>query len=218
MLAIKPPAFVSFNQSTLVKFHPFLLLIGSLLAALSLQTVSAAEPKKLVLGAGCFWCVEAFYEGLPGVLNVVSGYAGGDNPNPTYKDVSAGRTKHAEVVEITYDPGKTDLRKLIDFFWTTHDVTNGSGVAPDFGPQYRSIILFTNEEEKAIIDASRAAYQSSGRIRKPIATQIVPLKKFYKAEAYHQDYAAKNPENGYIQNITLPKLRKLGLPFPKSKP
>jgi peptide-methionine (S)-S-oxide reductase len=199
----------SFSKRTASLLAGFLLLI---------QNGFSAEPKKLVLGAGCFWCVEAYYEALPGVIEVVSGYAGGNNPNPTYQDVSAGRTTHAEVVEITYDPEKTSLRKLIDFFWTTHDVTNGNGVAPDFGRQYRSIILFGNEEEKAVIEDSKASYQNSGKIRKPIATEIKPLDRFYKAESYHQDYAKKHPNDGYIRAVTAPKMKKLGLPMPKSKP
>lgn len=194
-------------------------LIASLLAActFSFPTASAAEPKKLVVGAGCFWCVEAFYEDLPGVIDVVSGYAGGDTANPTYADVSAGRTTHAEVVEITYDPEKTSLRKLIDFFWTTHDVTNGNGVWPDFGKQYRSIIFYSNDEEKMTIDASKAHYQASGKISKPIATEIAPFTRFYKAEAYHQNYVKTNPNDSYVQSVAIPKLKKLGLPTPPKK-
>ncbi len=194
-------------------------LLACLLAvlSLSLSRASAAESKKLVVGAGCFWCVEAFFENQPGVTDVVSGYAGGDTANPTYAAVSAGRTTHAEVVEITYDPEKTSLRKLIDFFWTTHDVTNGNGVWPDFGKQYRSIILYANEEEKSIIDASKSAYQASGKINKPIATEIAPSTRFYKAEAYHQDYVKTNPNDSYVQNVAIPKLKKLGLPTPPKK-
>jgi peptide-methionine (S)-S-oxide reductase len=192
--------------------HSTSLLAGIVLLA---QPASAAEQKKLVLGAGCFWCVEAYFEAQPGVIEVVSGYAGGTSANPTYKEVSAGLTTHAEAVEITYDPEKTTLRKLIDFFWTTHDVTNGNGVAPDFGPQYRSIILYANAEEKAVIDASKQAYQNSGKISKPIATEIKALDRFFKAEAYHQDYVKNNPNNSYVQAVTVPKLKKLGLPFPK---
>jgi peptide-methionine (S)-S-oxide reductase len=202
-----------------MKSHSVKFLIGSLLAAVSLssQSAAAAEKKKVVLGAGCFWCVEAYFEAMPGVIDVVSGYAGGDTPSPTYKAVSAGVTTHAEVVEITYDPEKTSLRKLIDFFWTTHDVTNGNGVAPDFGKQYRSMILFANEDEKKTIDASKAEYQASGKIKKPIATEVSLFTRFYKAEAYHQDYAKNNPNDSYIQNITIPKLKKLGLPTPTKK-
>ena len=187
---------------------PFLLFILSLLSPFA----RAAEPQTAVLGAGCFWCVEAVYEQQPGVTDVVSGYAGGTEKNPTYKDVSYGRTTHAEVVQITFDPDKTSYRKLIDYFWQTHDVTDGRGVWPDFGPQYRSIILPANEEQMTEARASLAAAQAG--LDKPIATEIKPLEHFYPAEDYHQDYVRQNPRDRYVRNIAHPKLKKLGLKIP----
>ena len=162
----------------------------------------------IVVGAGCFWCVEAFYERIPGVEIVISGYAGGSSSNPTYKAVSSGRSDHVEVVQVYYDPTQVSLRKLIDFFWTTHDVSDGRGVYPDYGPQYRSLILYQDTEQKAIIEASRRAYIK--QTSKQVATELKQLDIFYTAEAYHQDYAKKHPRHPYIQNILVPKLKKLG--------
>lgn len=162
-----------------------------------------------VLGAGCFWCVEAFYERLDGVSEVVSGYAGGTEPNPSYEAVASGRTSHVEVVKVIYDPEQIDFRELIDFFWTTHDATRSDGVWPDFGPHYRSILLFQDEAQQAGIERSRKAYEAA--TGKTVATDIRPLDRFYPAEAYHQDFARKNPKNGYVQRVLNPKLKKLGL-------
>lgn len=162
-----------------------------------------------VVGAGCFWCVEVFFEHLDGVHEAVSGYAGGEEVNPTYYEVARGQTSHAEVVQVIYDPEIVSYRELIDFFWTTHDATRSDGVWPDFGPQYRSILLYTNESEKAAIEASRQAYEAE--TGKSIATDIKALDTFYPAETYHQDYAEKNPDDRYVRGVLKPKLKKLGL-------
>ena len=171
-----------------------------------------AKLEKATVGAGCFWCVEAIYEQHPGVVEVVSGYAGGPEKNPTYRQVAAGRTGHAEVVQITYDSTQTGFRELVDYFWKTHDVTDPRGVWPDFGPQYRSIILAHNEEQLHAAIASRDEAQKN--FDKPIATQIVLLEKFYPAEDYHQDFVANNPRHRYVVNIAYKKLDKLGLKRP----
>ncbi|NBB80567.1 MAG: peptide-methionine (S)-S-oxide reductase MsrA [Verrucomicrobia bacterium] len=162
-----------------------------------------------VVGAGCFWCVEVFYEKLDGVEEAVSGYAGGEMANPTYEQVARGVTKHAEVVQVIYDPALISYRELIDFFWTTHDATRGDGVWPDFGPQYRSILLYNDAAQRAAIEASRGAYEASSG--KTVATEIRELDRFYPAETYHQDYAAKNPNDRYVRGVLNPKLKKLGL-------
>ncbi|MEM9026414.1 MAG: peptide-methionine (S)-S-oxide reductase MsrA [Verrucomicrobiota bacterium] len=188
------------------------------LSACSAMTATDSSPVEdttpeglasVVVGAGCFWCVEAFFEKQPGVVEAISGYAGGERPNPSYKEVSRGATKHAEVVKVIYDPTKTDLRTLIDFFWTTHDVSRGDGVWPDFGPQYRSILLYADSEELAIFEASKEAFSEAQGVK--IATEISKLDIFYPAENYHQDFAQNNPKNRYIQNILNPKLKKLGI-------
>lgn len=183
-----------------------------ILLTLILSTAGFATTEKATVGAGCFWCVEAVYEQLPGVLDVVSGYAGGPEKSPTYNQVSAGRTGHAEVVQITFDPEKTSYRDLIDYFWKTHDVTDPRGVWPDFGPHYRSIILVHNDEQLEEARASRAIARENHE--KPVITEIVKLKKFYPAEDYHQDYVRLNPRNSYVRNIAYKKLDKLGLKRP----
>lgn len=188
----------------------------SIMLALSfcffLSEAHAADLDKAVFGAGCFWCVEAIYEQQPGVTDVVSGYAGGTKENPTYEEVSSGLTGHAEVVEVTFDPEKTSYEKLVDFFWKTHDPTDPRGVWPDFGRQYRSIILPRNEAQREAAERSKKKAQKD--FKKPIVTEIVLLDRFYPAEKYHQDFVRKNPEQGYVRRITIPKLKKLGLKVP----
>lgn len=187
--------------------------VGFALLLLTFARISsAAETDTAVFGAGCFWCVEAFYEQQPGVKNVVSGYAGGSEANPNYKQVSAGETSHAEVVQVEFDPTATSYEKLVEFFWKTHDPTDGRGVAPDFGKQYRPIILFRTPEQQAIAEKSKAAH--AAKIGKPVAARIEPLEKFYLAEDYHQDYVVKNPKDGYVVGVAIPKLKKLGLKVP----
>jgi peptide-methionine (S)-S-oxide reductase len=167
-----------------------------------------AGMRSAVLGAGCFWCVEAYFERVAGVQEVISGYAGGTTVNPNYKEVSQGASDQVEVVMVIYDPLQVSYRALIDFFWTTHDASKNNGVWPDFGPQYRSILLYSNASEKDTIAASRNAYQSAQNMQ--IATEIKALKMFYTAETYHQDFAQLNPKHNYIQQILVPKLKKLG--------
>ncbi len=183
-----------------------------LILAAAARTSIAAETETAVFGAGCFWCVEAFYEQQPGVKDVVSGYAGGAEANPNYKQVSAGSTGHAEVVQVKFDPAVTSYEKLVEFFWKTHDVTDGRGVAPDFGKQYRPLILFSTPEQQAVAEKSKAAL--AARLGKPVAAEIVALEKFYLAEDYHQDYVRRNPKDGYVVGVAIPKLKKLGLKLP----
>jgi peptide-methionine (S)-S-oxide reductase len=180
-----------------------------LLAGLFFLTMNAAQSKteSLVLGGGCFWCTEAAYEMLPGVKDVVSGYAGGKEPNPTYEQVCAHATGHAEVIKIDFDPDKVSLERLVDYFWHVHNPTQVDGQGNDHGPQYRSIILYSNPAQKAVAEKSRDA--AAKVFRDPIVTQIVPLEKFWPAEKYHQDYFARNPNAGYCQFIIAPKIKKL---------
>jgi peptide-methionine (S)-S-oxide reductase len=185
---------------------------ASFLLLLFARVGGAAETETAVFGAGCFWCVEAFYEQQPGVKNVVSGYAGGSEANPNYQQVSAGKTSHAEVVQVEFDPAVTSYEKLVEFFWKTHDPTDGRGAAPDFGKQYRPIVLYRTPEQKAAAEKNKAALAT--KIGKPIAAEIVALDKFYVAEDYHQDYVVKNPKDGYVLGVAIPKLKKLGLKVP----
>jgi peptide-methionine (S)-S-oxide reductase len=189
----------------------FVLFLG--LFASSFSTMHAADSKSssqlqsLVLGGGCFWCTEAAYELLPGVKDVVSGYAGGKESNPTYEQVCAHATGHAEVIKIDYDPAEVSLEKLLDYFWHVHNPTQVGGQGNDHGPQYRSIILYANDAQKAAAEKSRAA---AGKVfRDPITTEIVPLTKFWPAENYHQDYFRLNPHAGYCAYVIAPKIKKL---------
>lgn len=184
----------------------FFAMAASTLAADSAGASEAAKPQTAVLGAGCFWCVEGVYENVPGVLGVESGFAGGTVPNPTYDQVCSGRTGHAEVVRITFDPGKITYTKLLELFWTIHDPTDPTGVWPDFGPMYRSILLPADAEQMRQAIASRD--QAQEKFSRPIATEISPLKEFYSAEEYHQDFVRRNPNHPYVRRIALPKMEK----------
>jgi peptide-methionine (S)-S-oxide reductase len=178
-----------------------------LLPALTLSAES--EPMKTAtatLGGGCFWCVEAAYERLPGVLSVVSGYAGGQTENPTYEQIGTGRTGHAEVVQIEYDPEKVSYQKIVDLFWEAHDPTTLNRQGADVGPQYRSIILTENDDQARIANESKNRAQA--KFQSPIVTEIVPLEKFYPAEDYHQDFYRNNPMHPYNLAVTRPKLKK----------
>ncbi len=175
---------------------------------------SAAEPEKTppaktetaTLGGGCFWCLEAMYQTVDGVVSVTSGYAGGTKVDPTYKEVCTGRTGHAEVVQIEYDPSRITYGQLLDLFWQAHDPTTMNRQGADEGTQYRSIILYQNEQQKEAATKSKAA--AAADFSSPIVTEIVPLKHFYRAEEYHQDYFRKNPNAPYCAMVIRPKLDK----------
>lgn len=173
-----------------------------------------AKPKKPKLeeatfGGGCFWCTEAFFERLPGVKSVVSGYSGGNVPNPTYEMVSTGLTGHAEVIEITFDPSVIAFEKLLDYFWASHDPTTVDAQGPDHGPQYRSIILYHSEEQKQAAEKAKDALNAKRARKSPVVTQIVPFEAFYPAEGYHQDFARANPYHPYVEAYIVPKMSKL---------
>jgi len=147
--------------------------------------------EKATFGAGCFWGVEAAFRELPGVVDAVSGYAGGTMENPTYQDVCTDETGHAEVVEVTFDPTLTSYDKLLDAFWNLHDPTTLNRQGPDVGAQYRSVIFYHSPGQQAIAKASKQKLEASGRFRRPIVTQIVPAQTFNRAEEYHQRYLEK---------------------------
>jgi peptide-methionine (S)-S-oxide reductase len=169
-----------------------------------------AEPmneEHAVLGGGCFWCVEAVYEGLPGVKSVVSGYAAGKTPNPTYEEICTGESGHAEVVKISFDPALISYEKILELFWDAHDPTTLNRQGADHGTQYRSIIIAQNAAQRDTAEKSKAAAQS--RFRSPIVTEIVDFTEFFPAEGYHQDFAEKNPGHPYVRAVIDPKLRKI---------
>ncbi len=159
------------------------------------------------LGGGCFWCIDAVFERLDGVKKVTSGYAGGTIARPTYEEVCSGSTGHAEVVQISFDPAKISYEKLLEVFWQAHDPTTLNRQGPDFGTQYRSIILYQNEKQKAAAEKSRA--EAAKKFTSPIVTEIVPLKEFYPAENYHQDYFRLNGHAPYCRFVIAPKVEKL---------
>jgi peptide methionine sulfoxide reductase msrA/msrB len=159
----------------------------------SLMKTEPNNYKTATFAGGCFWCVESDFEKVDGVIEAISGYAGGEEPNPTYKQVSAGGTGYAESVQVRYDPQKITYRELLDVFWRHVDPTDAGGQFVDRGSQYRSAIFYNDEEQKRIAQESKAELEKSGRFSKPIVTEIVPLGKFYPAEEYHQDYYSKNP-------------------------
>ncbi|MCS6928350.1 MAG: peptide-methionine (S)-S-oxide reductase MsrA [Saprospiraceae bacterium] len=163
------------------------------------------------LGGGCFWCLEAVYQEMKGVLKVESGYAGGHIPNPTYRQVCTGTTGHAEVVQITYDPSVVSYAELLEVFFTIHDPTTLNRQGNDVGPQYRSIILYHNPEQKRIAQEAKKA--AAKLWPKPIVTEIVPLERFYKAEDYHQNYYRNNPAQPYCIYVVGPKVEKFRQKF-----
>ncbi|HWX18779.1 MAG TPA: peptide-methionine (S)-S-oxide reductase MsrA [Candidatus Binatia bacterium] len=158
------------------------------------------------LGGGCFWCTEAIFQMLPGVKSVASGYAGGTTENPTYKEVCTGKTGHAEVIQIEYDPKVVSYEKILETFWEAHDPTTLNRQGADTGTQYRSIILYQSEAQRATAEKSKAEAQK--RFHRPIVTEIGPLKKFYKGEDYHQDFYRNNPDQGYCRAVIRPKVEK----------
>ena len=173
------------------------------------EKASALETTELVIAGGCFWCVEAVFENLDGVLDVVSGYAGGDEKSANYKAVSTGATKHAEAVRIVYDPDRVSMTQLLKIHFSTHDPTTLNRQGNDVGPQYRSTIFYVDDEQKQIAEAFIAELTELKTFKSPIVTTLEPLEKFYLAEAYHQNYVCRNPAQGYVRAVALPKVEKL---------
>ena len=168
-----------------------------------------------VFAGGCFWCTEAVFEIMEGVDNVVSGYSGDTKETAKYDIVSTGRTRHAEAILITFDPAKTSYGELLKiFFSVAHDPTTLNRQGPDIGPQYRSAIFYTDEEQKRVAEAYIKQINDANVFRTPIVTEVVPLDKFYTAEGYHQDYARQNRSNPYIVNVSDPKVEKLKKLYP----
>lgn len=170
------------------------------------------EPNQLevaTLGGGCFWCLETFYNELKGIIKVESGYSGGTVPNPTYKQVCSGTTDHAEVIQITYNPNIITFKEILQIFFTIHDPTTMNRQGNDVGTQYRSIILYHNQNQKQTTEQVINEITQARIWNAPIVTQIIPYNIFYKAEEYHQEYYKKNPEQSYCRVIIAPKIAKL---------
>ena len=170
--------------------------------------MSTTSQEVATLGGGCFWCLEAVFEQMRGVEKVESGYAGGQVPDPTYREVCTGTTGHAEVVRITFDPTQTSYREILEVFFAIHDPTTLNRQGADVGTQYRSIIFYHTPEQKQTAEALIAELNASGIWDRPIVTEVVPAGPFYKAEDYHQGYFGANPEQPYCQVVVAPKVAK----------
>jgi len=186
------------------------------------QAVINAEPieapiqnelAKAYFASGCFWCVEAVYESVIGVEEVISGYAGGHTKNPTYASSNTGKTGHAEAVEVIYNPDMVSFSTLVDVYFGSQNPTQINGQGPDKGSQYRSIIFYQNEEQKQIIESKKEALAKE--LNTKIAAEVYPFQKFWVAEDYHQNYEKLHPENPYVQNVSIPRLNKFKAKFPE---
>jgi peptide-methionine (S)-S-oxide reductase len=173
----------------------------------------AAKLETATFGEGCFWCTEAVFQRLRGVQKVVSGYSGGSVDKPTYEQVCSGRTGHAEVIQITYDPKQIAFDDLLKVFWQTHDPTTLNQQGHDIGTQYRSAVFYHNDEQRRIAEAYKQQLDKSGKFKSPIVTEIAPFKNFFPAENYHQDYFNLNPSQQYCQFVVRPKVEKFNKEF-----
>ncbi len=196
-----------------------------LMVSVPLNTMNANQPEEeqpmdpnletATFGAGCFWCVEAIYQNLDGVQSVISGYSGGDVENPSYDDVCSGETGHAEVTQIYFDPKVISYDDLLNVFWQTHDPTTLNKQGGDVGTQYRSVIFYHNDAQKAAAELSKKEADASGDWKDPIVTETSPFTAFYKAENYHQNYYDQNRNQPYCRFVIDPKLRKFKKEFPE---
>lgn len=170
-----------------------------------------AETQTLSLGAGCFWCTEAVYEQLDGILDAVSGYMGGHIENPSYAQVCSEQSGHVEVTQLTYDPSRISAETILEWFWKLHDPTSMDRQGADAGPQYRSVIFFHSEEQKAEAQRQISAINAAGSLTRPIVTEVRPAATFWPAGQEHQDFYRKNPNQAYCRMVIVPKLKKLDL-------
>jgi peptide-methionine (S)-S-oxide reductase len=169
------------------------------------------------LGGGCFWCLEAVFDDLQGIIRVESGYAGGHVANPTYEEVCGKKTGHAEVVRLTYDPSVINFSQILDVFFTIHDPTTLNRQGYDVGPQYRSAIFYHDVEQKAVAEQTIASLNASGQWPDPIVTEVTPINNYYEAEDYHQEYFAHNPFQPYCMAVVSPKVQKFRKEFSKQR-
>jgi peptide-methionine (S)-S-oxide reductase len=201
-------------------FLPFLLLRAASGPfpdpAIDLERTATKAKQTAVFAGGCFWCTEAVFEQLAGVEKVVSGYSGGDAATAHYKIVREGQSEHAESIEITYDSSRITYGQLLKvFFSVAHDPTQLNRQGPDYGKQYRSAIFYVDADQKRVAEAYIGQLSKAGVFPRPIVTQVVALKAFYKAESYHQDFVKNNPTHPYVMNNALPKLQKLIKQYPE---
>lgn len=210
-----------------MKFLPTLLLSACLLINLSscaqkTKKQQRASPKKdlskyslATFAAGCFWHEEAMFESIKGVQEVISGYAGGKISNPTYENHGEGASSHAETVNVYYDSSVISYPTLLKIYFSGQDPTATNGQHPDYGPQYRSVLFYRNNTEKVLAANYIKQLNASGKYKKPIAVQVVPFVKFWVAEDYHQDYIKHNPDQRYVQSVSIPEIRKVQKEYPQ---
>ena len=172
-----------------------------------------AELQKATLGGGCFWCLEAIYDDMQGVESVESGYMGGSQPNPSYKDVCTGSTGHVEVVQVTFDPAETSFEEILEVFFATHDPTTWDRQGNDVGSQYRSVVFYHSDEQRKTTEEMIRRLGSEGIWKDPIVTEVRPATTFYEAEDYHQEYLRNNPNQPYCMFVVSPKLAKFRAKF-----
>lgn len=195
-----------------------MMLLAAMLTSVALSSVNAATPKNeqtIIFSGGCFWGIQAVFEHTKGVVSAVSGYAGGWADHPSYEQVSSGSTGHAESVRVTFDPAQVSLDQLLQIFFTVaHDPTQLNRQGPDVGTQYRSMVIYTNDDQQRAVKAFINHLSESHAYAKPIVTQVVAYKSFYPAEEYHQHYAELHPDQPYIAMFDLPKVANLKKDFP----
>lgn len=201
------------NRTILINMLCIMIAVPVLISGGNAMNANPSNQEEATLGGGCFWCLEPVFEQLKGVLDVRPGYAGGTLPNPTYKQVTTGRTGHAEVIRIVFDSSKISFKEILDVFFAIHDPTTLNRQGADTGTQYRSIILYHNEDQKRT--AEKVIREAGDRYRNPVVTEVVPFEAFYEAENYHQDYYNNNPGQPYCRLVIAPKIDKFQKLFPE---
>lgn len=202
-------AVIAFGAAgTYIKKPMKTIVLSLVLLASAQEAPKAVKTEIATLGGGCFWCVEAVFEEVPGVSSAVSGYEGGHVEKPTYEQICTKTTGHIEVCQIAFDPAKISYEKILEIFFKTHDPTTKDRQGNDAGPQYRSVIFTHSDAQKESAEKVKKALDASGAFSKPIVTEILPTKKFWTAEDYHQDYFKQNPGQGYCRFVVAPKVEK----------
>ncbi len=211
---LRPVSVIKHTMKQLMAFLFFLALAMTAGAQTNQSKKNMSESLQLAtFGGGCFWCTEAVFLDVKGVKSVVSGYAGGAVKNPTYREVCSGLTGHAEVIQIAFDPAVVSYTDLLEIFWNTHDPTTLNRQGADVGTQYRSVVFYHSDEQKQAADQYKKQLDASRVFKNPIVTEISPIPVFYRAEDYHQNYFALNPEQGYCQYVIRPKVEKFKKQF-----
>ena len=196
------------NMKQIYLAIPLCLITYALVAQTTNQKIMNDEMQIATLGSGCFWCTEAFFLKLKGVESVESGYSGGKVKNPTYREICTGMTGHAEVVQVKFNPKEISYEDILEVFWNTHDPTTLNKQGADEGTQYRSVVFYHTDPQKKIAEQYKIQLDKSKVFKNPVVTEITPFSVFYKAEDYHQNYFALNPNQGYCQFVILPKVEK----------